>query len=681
MGSASLGILLLQDIAVVPLLVLLPIIESRVGSGPMPLSEQLTLVGDTVAKAVVGLGGILVVGGAIVRFLFSLVAKSKSSETFVALCLLVALGMGQLTDQIGLSSTLGAFTAGTLLAESNYRTQIESDIKPFRGILLGLFFLTTGASVDPSVIGAQFPTVVALLSGLIVFKAVITSLIGPLFGLTRGESVKTGLLLAGGGEFAFVVFTLAGKLDVLPPELVKILIGVVVLSMALTPTLSEIGDILAKYLDRIDRKALVEVGNDDGSIVGTYMELREAEDGFDSAGVQDSDDATSDAVVICGFNLVGEAVVKCMRESRETDVLTAAASAVSTTVAAADMISPSSSGFDPGFASKSLAGVEATEVITNAGSDAQAEVPAPSPPRYVAFDLDPEYVVSGFKRGFNILYGDGSNPAVLETAGVHNPRAFVLTGTDYDETFKSIERLRSRWPDVPIIARGASVKKSSGLMAAGAIVEPDELQIGLQLGGRVLSVMGMEEREVRSIRDGLRITLTKEIGEKIQSRKVRKRETDLIKGRGVARLQGRLQENELFGGVIDSLSRTFLDQRRLVARDQSEGSVSGIVSEPIIQTDIGKIGGDDKLTPDRDTIELGFNDTVDGVDICAMPPKKRPSAATQEDDVGDTNDGNFVDADQNEGEGWMAASSLGVLDSEGNLVEGVDICKMPEKKS
>jgi len=147
-GSASLGVLLLQDIAVVPLLVLLPIIENN--AGPLPLSEQVALVGDTVIKAVFGLGGILVVGGAIVRYLFSLVAKTKSSETFVALCLLVALGTGALTNQLGLSSTLGAFTAGTLLAESNYRTQIESDIKPFRGILLGLFFLTTGASVDPS---------------------------------------------------------------------------------------------------------------------------------------------------------------------------------------------------------------------------------------------------------------------------------------------------------------------------------------------------------------------------------------------------------------------------------------------------------------------------------------------------------------------------------------------------
>lgn len=220
-GAASLGILLLQDIAVVPLLVLLPILENS--SGPVSIVEQATLLGVVFLKAFVGLGGILYIGGALVKFLFSLVAQTKSSETFVALCLLVALGTGALTDSLGLSSTLGAFVAGTLLAESNYRTQIESDIKPFRGLLLGLFFLTTGASVEPGVIQNEWPTVLALLAGLVGFKAVITTSLGPSFGLTLAESCRTGFSLAGGGEFAFVVLTLAGKLSVLPDELVKIL--------------------------------------------------------------------------------------------------------------------------------------------------------------------------------------------------------------------------------------------------------------------------------------------------------------------------------------------------------------------------------------------------------------------------------------------------------------------------
>ena len=158
-----------------------------------------------------------------------------------------------------MSSTLGAFTAGTLLAESNYRTQIEADIKPFRGLLLGLFFLTTGASVEPLVLQQEWPTVLALTAGLIAFKAIITTLLGPLFGLSRSDSVRTGLLLAGGGEFAFVVLTLADKLDVLPDLLAKILVGVVVISMALTPTLSSIADKIAGYIDQQERKNSLDV--------------------------------------------------------------------------------------------------------------------------------------------------------------------------------------------------------------------------------------------------------------------------------------------------------------------------------------------------------------------------------------------------------------------------------------
>ncbi len=181
---------------------------------------------------------------------------------------MVALGTGALTDWLGLSSTLGAFTAGTLLAESNYRTQIESDIKPFRGLLLGLFFITTGASVQPSIITDELPTVLALLAGLITFKAVIITSIGPLFQLSKTESIKTGMLLSGGGEFAFVVLTLADKLHVLPDKLAKILVGVVVISMALTPYLSNLGDEITKWIEEKEEKLNVQEAT---KLFGNYI--------------------------------------------------------------------------------------------------------------------------------------------------------------------------------------------------------------------------------------------------------------------------------------------------------------------------------------------------------------------------------------------------------------------------
>ena len=396
-GAACLGVLLFQDIAVVPLLVLLPIIEDS--SGAMDFSAQAALLIQTVAKAFLGLGGILVIGGAIVRYLFSLIAKTRSSETFVALVILTALGTGKLTDSLGLSSTLGAFTAGTLLAESNYRTQIESDIKPFRGLLLGLFFLTTGASVDPYVIKEQWTTVLALLAGLVAFKTIITTALGPLFGLTKAESVRTGLLLSGGGEFAFVVLTLADKLEVLPGSLAKVLVGVVVLSMAITPYLSELGDKAAEYLTNLERKELENVAEN-------YDALQA---GGSSSGHQDL--SSSDVIVICGYGIVGEAVAEVL--------------------------------CSPEVVSKLSDGRLGRNIKT------------------VAFDLDPGVVVNGYRDGKQVLYGDGSQPAVLTTSGITAPRAFVITYADPETCFKAVERLRESYPGTPIFVRYVHVSLSS----------------------------------------------------------------------------------------------------------------------------------------------------------------------------------------------------------------------------
>ena len=436
-GSAALGILLMQDIAVVPLLVLLPIIESN-DSGVLSLTDQIALLGATVAKAVLGLGGILIVGGAIVRSLFAIVAKSQSSETFVALCLLVAVGIGALTDSLGLSSTLGAFVAGTLLAESNYRTQIETDIKPFKGLLLGLFFLTTGASVDPYVIQEQWPTVFALLFGLLAFKTAIITALGPIFDLTKAESVRTGLLLSGGGEFAFVVLTLADKLRVIPDQLAKILVGVVVLSMALTPYLSILGDQLAVFIQDYENKqayqnALLnsEIGSNEfntdysrsstsssGSIDSNIISYNENNDSNiydDSLKITPEQQqqqqqlsvnnhssghgsSISDAIIVCGYGAIGDTIVRFLTSPKLKEQM-------------------------------------GTSI------------------NYMAFDLDPTLVINGYKKGYRILYGDGSQPLVLETAGITSPKAFVVTYSDSEASFKAVERLRQAFPIIPIIAR------------------------------------------------------------------------------------------------------------------------------------------------------------------------------------------------------------------------------------
>eukprot|EP00887_Chlorella_sp_A99_P002617 scaffold6.g2617.t1 len=168
--------------------------------------------------------------------------------------------------------------------QTNFKTQVEADIQPFRGILLGLFFVTTGSSLDVGLLLAQWPVVGTLLVGLLALKITIIAALGPYFGLSKAESIRTGFVLSQGGEFAFVLLALANSLNVLPEELNRLLIIVVVLSMALTPALTEVGRVAADW-----------VGAGDGSALGSA-------EGYNLA----------DPVLICGFGGVGQSVANML---------------------------------------------------------------------------------------------------------------------------------------------------------------------------------------------------------------------------------------------------------------------------------------------------------------------------------------------------------------------------------
>lgn len=250
-GSATLGILLLQDIAVVPFLVLLPLIEQGdLMEGATPVS-LISVFLPTALKTVAGLGLTLVGGRVVLRRIFEVVANSRNREAFLALTLLTVAGAAYTTGEMGLSDTMGAFLAGVLLSETNYKTQIEADIKPFRGLLLGLFFTTTGASIDLQVLTEKWLTISWLLAGLLTTKTAVIATIGRGFGLSSNESLRIGFMLSQGGEFAFVLLSLAAQLKVLPADLNQVLIIVVVLSMALTPGLAELGKVAADWLDSV----------------------------------------------------------------------------------------------------------------------------------------------------------------------------------------------------------------------------------------------------------------------------------------------------------------------------------------------------------------------------------------------------------------------------------------------
>lgn len=222
-GIAALSVLLLQDIAVAPLLVLLPLVA---GSGPQSSTE----LGILTLKATVGFTAVLAAGSVLLRYVFDIVAAARSTETFVAAALLVALGMGQAADALGLSATTGAFAAGVLLAGNRYRAQIKADVQPFEGILLGIFFMTAGATLDPSIVLDNFLTLVIGILAFIVIKAGVLFLAGPSLGLSPAAASRVAITLSGGGEFSLVLFKVAQALGVLDDQLDDLLVASVILS-------------------------------------------------------------------------------------------------------------------------------------------------------------------------------------------------------------------------------------------------------------------------------------------------------------------------------------------------------------------------------------------------------------------------------------------------------------------
>lgn len=231
-GRAVFSTLLFQDLAVVPILVIVPLI----GAGGSGESMALALL-FTVLKAAVALTVIVVAGQLLLRPLYRVIAAAGAPELFTAMTLLVVLGIGWATQLVGLSMALGAFLAGLLLSESEFRHQVEADIEPFRGILLGLFFMTVGMSIDLGLAFSDVGLVFACLGGLIAIKFAVTLGVGLAMRLPMAAALKSAALLAQGGEFAFVIFGAATAVAVLSSETADLLFLVVALSMTVTPAI------------------------------------------------------------------------------------------------------------------------------------------------------------------------------------------------------------------------------------------------------------------------------------------------------------------------------------------------------------------------------------------------------------------------------------------------------------
>jgi len=471
-GSATLGILLLQDIAVVPFLVLLPLVE-RFSDDPTAASAEgaatlLASLAPTAAKTLLGLGALLVTGRILLRRIFELVAEARSDETFVALCLLSVTGASLATQRLGFSDTLGAFSAGVLLAETNYRAQVEADIRPFRGILLGLFFVTTGASLDVGLLIKDWQIVLALLAGLIAVKVGAIGTFSPLFGLSRGESARAAFSLAQGGEFAFVLLQLAKELNVLPDELNRLLIIVVVLSMALTPGLVEVGRRVGDHYDEQERQATAAASLAEG--FGGGMS-----DSDDDGGASGHGGATARPIVICGFGELGQLVANAL----ESPLLSAPQGGLSP--------AGSSGGGEMMMMMEGVGNVDGNDATTPAKQQKMRARRKKRPP-YVAFDLNPSRVRAARAAGFNVTYGDGSRGSVLEAAGAKQPSAIVIAYTARARAVSATRSLREAFGSaVPIYARALDSLHAAELKSAGATdVVTANVESGLELTARVL---------------------------------------------------------------------------------------------------------------------------------------------------------------------------------------------------
>lgn len=227
-GKRVMGILLFQDLAVVPLLVLIPALGS-------PAHELLGSLGLALLKAVVLLSLLLLGGQRLMRRWLTLVARHKSNELFMLNLLLITLGLAWLTELAGLSLALGAFVAGMLISETEFKHQVETDIRPFHDVLLGLFFITIGMMLDWSIVWQRWPLVLMLMASSLLLKLVLITALTRALGATMGVALRTGLYLTQAGEFGFVLLTLTHEKGLIEAAMLNPILASMVLSMLATP--------------------------------------------------------------------------------------------------------------------------------------------------------------------------------------------------------------------------------------------------------------------------------------------------------------------------------------------------------------------------------------------------------------------------------------------------------------
>ena len=253
-GQGSFSVLLFQDIAVIPILAIIPLMANQVQNRSVDLHEPVinqtavsALPGWQQVLLIVGLVAVIIFGGRfLARYVFRFIAQTGLREIFTASALLLVIGIAVAMDRVGLSPALGTFLAGVVLADNEYRHELEANIEPFKGLLLGLFFITVGSSIDFKIFTDQPGTVLGILGILIGVKFIVLLFLGRLFRMRTGQQILFSFALAQTGEFAFVLISFSGQNAILPEPVSGIMLIVVALSMLVTPLLLIINDRLVQ---------------------------------------------------------------------------------------------------------------------------------------------------------------------------------------------------------------------------------------------------------------------------------------------------------------------------------------------------------------------------------------------------------------------------------------------------
>lgn len=284
-GRLSFGVLLFQDIAVVPLLVLIPALAA-------PADDLVAILGIAAIKAALALAVLFVAGKTLMNRWLSLVARQRSRELFVMNVLMVTLVLAYITKLAGLSYALGAFIAGMLISETRYRYQVESDIASFRDILLGMFFITIGMLLNVSQLVHNIGLVLLVLVGLIVFKAFIVAVLARIFGYEPGVAIRAGVTLAQGGEFSFVLLALGFSNGIIDGQELQVVLAASLLSMIIAPFIIQRNLQIAEFFAR------------------SYTHNR----GRQIDEIKQTGKKLSDHVIICGFGRSGQYLARFLKE-------------------------------------------------------------------------------------------------------------------------------------------------------------------------------------------------------------------------------------------------------------------------------------------------------------------------------------------------------------------------------